>query len=134
MGGICGICRSEVGKYDIKVTCPLCDQPYHLDHLQGWIDEEETCPSCRQELPLPLVKAINKNNPYLKDSKPSIKLVGSSQWATSERVRRRQDFLRESAEKRRNQVRSEKLEQSFSNWLNGLAVVFILVVFIFSIS
>lgn len=64
MSSTCGICKTSIEAYEARVFCSLCDTPYHYNHLQGWLINEDNCPSCRQELPREYRTSVNKNNPF----------------------------------------------------------------------
>ncbi|MFX1504976.1 MAG: AAA domain-containing protein [Promethearchaeota archaeon] len=46
---ICVICLESVENLE-KLRCPICNQAYHVDHLQEWLDYHDTCVICQSRI------------------------------------------------------------------------------------
>jgi DNA replication ATP-dependent helicase Dna2 len=48
---ICVLCLESIVNPG-KLRCPICNQAYHVDHLQEWLDTHDTCVTCQSRIQL----------------------------------------------------------------------------------
>ena len=48
---ICVLCLESIENM-VKLRCPICNQAYHVDHLQEWLDTHDTCVTCQSRIQL----------------------------------------------------------------------------------
>ncbi|MFX0207347.1 MAG: RING finger domain-containing protein [Candidatus Hodarchaeota archaeon] len=46
---MCVLCLESVENLE-KVRCLICNQTYHVDHLQEWLDAHDTCVTCQSRI------------------------------------------------------------------------------------
>ncbi len=48
---LCVLCQKPVDNVTI-LKCPVCEQAYHLGHIEEWLFEHETCVTCQSKIQL----------------------------------------------------------------------------------
>ena len=47
---VCAVCENDIVKED-EIVCLPCNHLFHPDCILPWIENHNTCPTCRAELP-----------------------------------------------------------------------------------
>ncbi len=46
----CIVCRKEIMRSDLVLSCPSCQRAFHKEHIQEWLKVKGMCPSCGERL------------------------------------------------------------------------------------